>query len=64
VYGLYRNALGREPDEQGFDYWVNQLRNNELDTAKVLLSISESTESQLLSANALAVGVVYTPWIV
>ena len=64
VYGLYRNALGREPDEQGFDYWVNQLRNNELDTAKVLLSISESTESQQLSANALAVGVVYTPWIV
>ena len=64
VYGLYRNALRREPDEQGFDYWVNQLRSNELDTAKVMLSISESTESQQLSADALAVGVVYAPWIV
>lgn len=63
VRGLYQNALLREPDEQGFSYWVDQLRSNELDHAKLLLSISESTESQRLSADALAVGVVYTPWI-
>ena len=64
VQQIYRHALRREPDEDGFSYWVNQIRIGELDTANVLLSISESPESQRLSADALAVGVVYSPWLV
>ncbi len=41
VVDAYRNALGREPDQAGYEFWAS------LDPVKAVLAISESLETQL-----------------
>lgn len=45
VTALYLNAIGREPDEDGKNYWVTQL-NNGLTREMALIGFSESQENQ------------------
>ena len=45
---LYQNILDREPDAEGYDYWVGQLNNGVEDRSELLLGFAESTENQAL----------------
>ena len=39
VTAVYQNFLGRAPDTEGFDYWVNQLNTNAVSKPIFLLAI-------------------------
>jgi len=41
---VYRNVLGRDPDPDGFAYWVGQLSSRRLPRSQVMLGFSESPE--------------------
>ena len=43
---LYNNVLGRDPDDEGLEYWIEALENG-IPREKVLLDFSESEENQL-----------------
>lgn len=40
---VYRNVLGRDPDPDGFDYWVGQLRRG-MGRGSLMVNFSESAE--------------------
>ena len=44
VARLYRLALGREPDKNGFNYWVNNLKAKKIDGADTVVGFFESKE--------------------
>jgi hypothetical protein len=46
VRSLYENALGREPDQEGFDYWVGHLNRGTLARSDMISSFGFSTEKQ------------------
>jgi hypothetical protein len=48
VKTLYQNILDREPDAEGYDYWLGQLNNGIEDRSELLLGFAESSENQLL----------------
>ena len=48
VKTLYQNILDREPDVDGYNYWVGQLNNGIEDRSELLLGFAESSENQLL----------------
>jgi len=51
---LFSNILGREPDPEGSEFWVNLLNTNpNFSRGDALASISESPENQLGSPNIL-----------
>lgn len=39
VTSVYENVLGRGPDEQGYDYWVNQLAGGAMSRDKFLIAM-------------------------
>jgi serralysin len=45
VANLYRNALGREYDQAGFDHWIDHLEHG-MSRANVLISFAESAENR------------------
>ena len=45
---LYQNILDREPDVDGYNYWVGQLNNGIEKRSELLLGFAESTENQTL----------------
>ncbi|MEM6942486.1 MAG: DUF4214 domain-containing protein, partial [Pseudomonadota bacterium] len=47
VTALYNNALRREPEGAGFDYWVGQLQTGELSDEAILFFFAESEENVL-----------------
>jgi V8-like Glu-specific endopeptidase len=61
VTNLYFNVLHRQPDQGGFDFWVNALNSG---TARedVLISFSEGFENRAGVLPAMAEGIVYTPY--
>ena len=44
VARLYRLVLGREPDANGFKYWVNNLKSKKIDGADTVVGFFESKE--------------------
>ena len=48
VKTLYQNILDREPDADGYNYWVGQLNNGIEDRSELLLGFAESTENKNL----------------
>lgn len=44
---LYINILGRTPDPDGFDYWLNQLNNGLLTREQLLVEFTESPEFKM-----------------
>lgn len=42
---LYWNILDRAPDQAGFDYWLELLETDAIDTAELLVAFSESVEN-------------------
>lgn len=45
VNQLYLNVLGREADQAGLDYWVNDIQHNDRSHADVLVSFAQSDEN-------------------
>lgn len=61
---LYQNVLGRDPESDGYDWWLNQLQTNpEKTRAKVLADFSESFENREGTAQLIGQGVAYDPWL-
>ncbi|WP_269625216.1 DUF4214 domain-containing protein [Prochlorococcus marinus] len=48
VNTLYKNILGREADQAGYDYWVEQLDSGLENRGELLLGFAESVENQAL----------------
>jgi hypothetical protein len=52
---MYQNTFGREPDAEGFGYWINQIENG-LTVSDLLLNFTESPEGvQVLDAHVQSV---------
>ena len=49
---LYNNVLGRDPDQQGMDYWTQSLANGVLTREQVVLGFSESLELRGMTESA------------
>lgn len=62
VQAMYRNVLGREPDADGFAYWLDALENGGLTSARLLVDFSESAENQAAIAELIGNGFAYTPF--
>lgn len=58
---LYNNVLGRELDQPGFEYWMQDIARGET-RASLLVNFSESQENQDNVAELIGNGVVYLPW--
>ena len=48
VNNLYKNILGREADQAGYDYWVEQLDSGLENRGELLLGFAESVENKAL----------------
>ncbi|MCD2517212.1 DUF4214 domain-containing protein [Massilia sp. G4R7] len=62
VARLYRNILHREPEKEGFDFWVAVLDDKRADLATVLAAFSEGPENSAAVATLIANGVDYQPF--
>jgi hypothetical protein len=65
VMQLYHNVLHRDPDADGFNYWVDVLARSGDKTearAQMLIGFSDSLENQALVIGSLKQGLEYTPW--
>jgi hypothetical protein len=65
VTQLYHNVLHRDPDADGFHYWVNVLAQSGDKTearTQMLIGFSDSLENQALVIGSLKQGLEYTPW--
>ncbi len=51
INNLYTNILGRAADEQGFNYWLNQIESGFEDKSELLMGFSESTENLRIFSN-------------
>jgi hypothetical protein len=66
VNQLYHNVLGRDPDAQGFDFWMSALTNVSTDNkvamrAQLLINFSDSAENIAKVVGSLEHGVDYIP---
>lgn len=61
VTQLYKNVLGREPDQAGQNYWLGAMENG-ASRADVLASFSESPENYSAVAKLIGNGFAYTPY--
>ena len=44
---LYINVLGRQPDQAGFDFWVNELANGIITREQLVIAFSEAVEFKM-----------------
>lgn len=61
VHQLYRNILHREPEQGGYDFWVDRLGDG-VGRDVVLAAFSESAENIHATADLVAQGFSYTPY--
>jgi hypothetical protein len=60
---VYNNVLDRDPDSDGYAWWMDQLANNPEKTwQKVLADFSESSENQANVAGLIGNGITYDAW--
>lgn len=55
---IFQNALGREPDEDGLAYWVEQIDNG-MSLAQVIVNIAGSSEFDSLKGQEIAITLQY-----
>ena len=48
INALYLNVLERMPDDQGFNYWENQLESGRENRSELLMGFSESEENKAI----------------
>ena len=58
VTRVYQNVLGRNPEADGFAYWLAQL-NGGMSRGQLMIGFSESVENQNATANAQRITLVY-----
>ena len=56
VKSLYLNGLNRDYDQEGVDYWVGNLNNGSQTRSELLISFSESLESQIIFTEMTGIG--------
>ena len=56
---VYRNVLSRDPDPEGYAYWLGQLSSGAQTRGQVMLGFSESVEYRGLSAHEVLVTMMY-----
>jgi serralysin len=61
---LYENVLHRQPDAEGFAYWMYRLTNTVEDSsrAQVMLEFSESIENKIQVYQVTSSGMEFEPW--
>ena len=63
VEGLYQNVLGRLPDTEGEQYWVQKLASSELTEAELLASFANSQENVANVEDAISAGIQYSAFV-
>jgi hypothetical protein len=68
VTNLYNNVLHRDPDSEGFQYWINTLATNSNPNkaevrAQVLIDFADSLENQANVVDNFKLGIDYIPWV-
>lgn len=56
---LYLNALGRQLDQSGFNYWNQKLNSGEMDRSDLLLYFADSAENRQQTAPEISDGIWY-----
>ena len=51
IHSLYRNILNRSADNEGFNYWLNQINSGIEDKSELLMGFAESQENKLIFSN-------------
>lgn len=67
VNKLYNNVLHRDPEPEGFKYWMDALSNNsnpdkDAVRTQMLIDFSDSLENQVNVVGTFKTGIEYTPW--
>gem|GEM_PF-1235370 len=62
VTRLYRNILDRDPEQAGYEFWLNALDRKLVDVPSLLAQFSESAENRAAVAELIANGVAYQPF--
>jgi hypothetical protein len=62
IDAVYTNVLARQPDAEGYTYWLNEMENG-ASRQQLLASFSESPENQANVAELIGEGIIYDPWI-
>ncbi|MGH8854871.1 MAG: DUF4214 domain-containing protein [Telluria sp.] len=62
VTRMYRNILDREPEQDGYDYWLGALDKKLVAVADMLSMFSESNENRWAVADLIAGGMAYQPY--
>ncbi|SFD68936.1 DUF4214 domain-containing protein [Massilia yuzhufengensis] len=62
VTRMYRNILDRDPEQAGYDYWLNALDKKVVALPEMLAMFSESNENRWAVAELIANGVAYQPF--
>ncbi|MBZ2208923.1 DUF4214 domain-containing protein [Massilia soli] len=57
---FYQNVLHREPEQAGFDYWLDVMNNKGGALSAVLMAFSDSPENQAQVIGSIAGGIEYT----
>lgn len=57
---LYRNALHREPDAEGFNYWLDVMDTGRKTRPEMLINFSESAENKAQIIGSIQNGIEYT----
>ena len=57
---LYLNILDREPDSDGYNYWLGRIVDSSRE--QILMEFSESPENQAGVIEIIGSGIDYTPW--
>lgn len=60
---LYNNALHRNPEQAGFDWWMNEMASGRANTISALVGFSESPENQANLIGVTSLGMEYLPVI-
>jgi len=60
---LYKNILGRIPDQAGYDYWKNELSANKISFAGTLASFTEGQENKLKVIGSIQHGFDYIEYL-
>jgi hypothetical protein len=61
---VYQNVLGRQPEAEGYNWWLNQLNTNpEKTKPKVLADFAESAENQSGVLGLIGAGIAYEAWM-
>ncbi|OMH39424.1 DUF4214 domain-containing protein [Motiliproteus sp. MSK22-1] len=60
---LYNNALGRAPDDEGYQWWLDVLDSGADVREGVLIGFSESTENKANVIDLIGSGILYEEWL-